>query len=49
MYEGPKLNNNQSEAFFKKFTELAYRDIPNFQKKACYVLIRDHIDEKIGV
>ena len=49
IYEGPKLDNNQSEALIREFTEAACRVIPEVPKQAYYVFIRDHPDEKIGV
>lgn len=49
IYEGPKLNKNQSEALIKGFTEVACKVIPEVPKQAYYVFIRDYPDEKIGV
>ena len=48
-YEGPKLNQDQSEALIKGLTEVACKVMPEVPKQAFYVYIKEHPDEKIGV
>jgi len=49
IYEGPRINKNQSEALIKGFTEVACKVMPDVPKQAFYVFIKDLPDDKIGV